>query len=106
MIGGDRAAIACRTELFRSQKNGGAMIRIYADFNNCAEDGRVRLNTMGSLEDIEKHKDLIKEGLRVVLYTPNELDIEAVLCFDGIWYGVPDADTLVYTDDLEEPSVE
>jgi hypothetical protein len=81
------------------------MIRIYADFNNREEDGRVRLNTMGSREDIEKHKDLMREGLRVILYTPKEFDVEAVLCFDEIWCAIPDYDTLVYTDDVEEPSV-
>jgi hypothetical protein len=93
-------------ELFRSHEIGGTMIRIYADFNNTnTEAERVRLNTMGSREDIEKHKDLITEGLRVILYTPKELDVEAVLCFDGGWCAVPDYDTLVYTDDVEEPSV-
>jgi len=43
------------------------MVRVWADFNNRDEQGRVRLNTVGSLKDIEKHHDEIREGTKVIL---------------------------------------
>jgi hypothetical protein len=82
------------------------MIRIYADFNNVAEDGKVELNTVGSLRDIAANSAELREGLRVMLYMTDEFDVEAVLCFDRIWLGVPDYTTLVYTDGLDEPQPE
>ena len=37
-------------------------IRIYADFNNCEENGKVRLNTNGSLNDLLQVKKQIHTG--------------------------------------------
>lgn len=55
------------------------MIRIYADFNNCNEDGRIRLSTVGSLEDIKQYENVLAEGMMVILYTPDELEVCATL---------------------------
>lgn len=46
------------------------MIRIYADFNSQDENGRIRLNTVGSLRDLETYKDIIHASMKVVLYMP------------------------------------
>jgi hypothetical protein len=71
-------------------------IRIHADFNNSTEDDKVRLIVMGSLRDLEQHKNQLCEGL-VVILTDQEIEVEARLQFDsvdGMWLGVPDWSTL------------
>jgi hypothetical protein len=79
------------------------MLRIYADFNNCDEQGRVRLNTVGSLRDIDVLQRDMAPGLRVIVYTPDELEVEADLEFDVIWLGTPDWATIKYLDRSEMP---
>lgn len=72
------------------------MLRIYADFNSCDEDGRVWLNLPGSLRDLSAQENEIVEGARVVLYMTDEFEVEGTLVFDKIWLGVPDWTTLRY----------
>lgn len=72
------------------------MIRIYTDFNSQDERGRVWLDTVGSLKDIEMHRGALSEGMRVVLYVPDEFEVEAVLTFDQAWKGMPDLSTIRY----------
>ena len=57
------------------------MKKIYADFNNCDEDGRVRLNCVGSKSDIEIFKETLRSGMTVILYD-DELQVEAKLLDD------------------------
>ena len=75
------------------------MIRIYADFNECDELGRAVLSIPGSRADIEKFKDQLVPGLRVVLYQSNELEVEGTLEFKRGWLGVPDWTTIKYYED-------
>jgi len=74
------------------------MLRIYADFNSCDEEGRVCLHTVGSLRDIDAHRGELREGLRVLLYVPDEFEVEGTLVFDRIWLAVPDLTTLHHLD--------
>ena len=65
-------------------------IRIYADFNDQDEDGRVLLSVGDSLRDLERAKDCLRPGLQVTLYTdPNDyVEVPGVLLFDNehqIW---------------------
>jgi hypothetical protein len=59
-------------------------VRIYADFNDQDELGRVWLNTGTSLQDIERVRDLIRPGLPVVLYTDENdyVEVDAVLVYN------------------------
>jgi len=68
------------------------MIRIYADFNSKDEQGRVVLNTIGSLRDLEAHKDEIHVGMKVTLYMP-DVEVDGVLVYDRVWLGIPDYTT-------------
>ena len=74
------------------------MIRIYADFNSQDQRERVRLNTSGSLEDIEKYSKQLRSGLAVILYMP-DVEVEGVLEFDGVWLGIPDWSTTRHIED-------
>jgi hypothetical protein len=77
------------------------MIRIYADFNHCDEQGRVLLDTVGSLADISEHEAALAQGMVVLLYMEDEFEVEGTLLFDRVWRAVPDFGTLRY---LEGPS--
>jgi hypothetical protein len=58
-----------------------AMRRIFFDANSRDPDGRYILNP----GETEPWADALHDGLLVVLYTPNELELEAVLKFDHEW---------------------
>jgi len=70
------------------------MIRIYADFNSCDEQGRVRLNTVGSLKDIKQYENVLEDGMRVLLYMKDEFEVSGTLVFEDIWLGIPDFSTI------------
>jgi hypothetical protein len=73
------------------------VIRIYADFNNGeAGSDRVALDCPGSLRDLAQAANDLASGLRIMLYVPDELEVEAVLEFDRIWWARPDGSTISY----------
>jgi hypothetical protein len=72
------------------------MIRIYADFNSTDEQRRVMLNTVGSLNDLEMHRDVVADGMEVIFYVPGDFEVHGTLVFEGIWIGIPDWSTIRY----------
>ena len=73
------------------------MLRIFADFNSCDDQGNVRLNTVGSLRDIAGGASHVAIGQKVILYTPDEFEVVGLLDFDeGIWKAKPDWSTIKY----------
>ena len=69
--------------------------RLYVDFNNRDENGKIRINTVGSLRDIELLKSELRSGVNVTLYD-EELEFQARLERDelfNIWLGVVDWST-------------
>lgn len=79
------------------------MLRIYADFNQLeGEERRVRLRGLGALRDIEKYENMLEDGMEVILYQTNELEVQAKIVFDierNFWVGIPDWNTIVYYDE-------
>lgn len=45
------------------------VLHLYADFHNADEQGRVRLNCAGTMDDLARQQIQLREGLGVVLYT-------------------------------------
>lgn len=80
------------------------MIKIYADENERDEQDRYLLDIPGSLKDIERHRDVIAEGLKVVLDVQHEFEVEATLTFDEFWRAIPDMTTIKYLDPEDEPN--
>ena len=74
------------------------MIRIYADFNHCDDRGRVLLDTVGSVADIKQHGKALVEGMVVLLYMEDELEVQGTLVFDAVWRANPDFSTLRHLD--------
>jgi hypothetical protein len=72
------------------------MLRIYADFNSRDEQGRLTLDTVGSMRDLDAQKNELKDGMIVIFYVPDEFEVEGSLVFDRIWLGIPDLATLRY----------
>lgn len=64
--------------------------RIYADFNNADVAGRLRLNVAGSLADLDRVRDLVEPGSRVIFYS-EDLEVEGSVQHSesegGIWVG-------------------
>lgn len=60
--------------------------RIYADFQNADELGRIRLNNQGTLDDVAKHQIVFHDGMAVTLYSDdvNAAGDEDELEVDGI----------------------
>jgi len=80
------------------------MIRLYADFNHRDEQGRVLLDTVGSLADIKKYEHMLAEDMDVMLHMENEFEVQGKLIFDEVWRAIPDFKTLRYlsTSDTEQ----
>jgi hypothetical protein len=60
---------------------------IYADFNNADEEGRVRLNTEGTVTDLEEHSVSLSAGQRLKI-SDGEMETEGVVEFsddEQIW---------------------
>lgn len=73
------------------------MYRIYFDANAGDEHDRCDLGIPGSLRDIEPLAGKLADGMRVLLYDYDELEVEAVLEFEpkyNRWMARPLWDTL------------
>lgn len=71
------------------------MKRIFADFNNFDTQGRVRLNTNGTKEDLKKLELRLVNGMKLLLYDDG-LQVEAVVEFsneENIWVATIDVIT-------------
>ena len=79
------------------------MIKIYADFNSCDEQGRVWLNTVGSLKDIKRYENVLEEGIQVLLYMMDEFEVYGTLVFEGVWLGIPDFSTIRHYNSDDAP---
>jgi hypothetical protein len=55
--------------------------RIYADFHNADASGRVRLNCIGTIEDLARQRITLREGMVVTLYTD---DLDAIGQLDEV----------------------
>jgi hypothetical protein len=52
--------------------------RIYADFHNADARGRLRLNSVGTIEDLARQQIELREGLPLTLYS-DDLDDQGAL---------------------------
>jgi len=58
------------------------MISIYVDFQDADPEGRARLNTVGSIEDLNRQGVVLKDGLVVRLYD-DEFELQGIVEFSG-----------------------
>jgi len=71
--------------------------RIFFDANDGNDEYGYELKFDQSLEDMKPIAHLLRDGLRVVIYSPGEMEMEATLKFDterNYWLGFPVEGTL------------
>jgi hypothetical protein len=68
----------------------------YADFHNADPRGRVRLNCVGTIEDLAAKGITLREGLKLTL-SDDELEVEGKVHFaedERLWVAVIDRDAI------------
>lgn len=71
-------------------------LKVYADFQNADRQGRVRLNCVGTVEDLAQHQIVLQEGLVLTLYS-EELEAEGRVHYstdERLWVAVIDWDAI------------
>jgi hypothetical protein len=62
--------------------------KIFADFNNADKQGRVRLNTAGSIQDINEIPNGLSVGMQVIIHDQDSLTTTGVIIFseeENMW---------------------
>jgi hypothetical protein len=94
------------------RKRGVGMVKpkIYADFHNADRQGRIRLNCVGTMEDLSQQNVELREGLVLTLYSDDlddkgQLDnllVDGVVSFseeERCWVAVIDWTAIRHTSD-------
>jgi hypothetical protein len=66
--------------------------KVFADFHNADAQGRLRLNCIGTVEDLAQQRIVLHDGLKLVLYS-EDLEVEGVVCYsteENLWVAVID----------------
>jgi hypothetical protein len=67
-------------------------LRVFADFHNADVQGRLRLNCIGTIEDLAQQHIVLRDGLALTLYS-EELEVEGVVQYsmdENLWVAVID----------------
>ena len=70
--------------------------RLFADFHNADAQGRLRLNCIGTLEDLSRQQISFREGQPLVLYS-EDLEVDGVVQYseeERLWVAVIDWDAI------------
>ena len=66
--------------------------KVFADFHNADAKGRLRLNCIGTVEDLAQQQIVLRDGLSLTLYS-EELEVEGVVQYstdENVWVAVID----------------
>ncbi len=88
--------------------------KIYADFHNADSQGRLRLNCVGTAEDLSRQGVVLREGLPLLLYADDldqegrmdELLVEGVAFFapeEHCWVAVIDWSAIRHASNVPHP---
>jgi len=75
--------------------------RIFFDANAASDEGGYFLWFDTSRADLARNRDAVVEGARVIIYMPDEFEMEATLRLDesgGFWCADPVPGTIKYLD--------
>ncbi len=76
--------------------------RIFADFHNADEQGRLRLNCVGTIEDLSRQNIKLQNGKLLTLYS-EELEVDGAVQYseeESLWVAVIDWKLLRQVDDI------
>ena len=66
--------------------------RVFADFHNADAQGRLRLNCIGTVEDLAQQQIVLRDGITLTVYS-EELEVEGVVHYstdENVWVAVID----------------
>ena len=66
--------------------------KVYVDFQNADARGRLRLNCIGTIQDLSRQQVELQEGLKLTLYS-EELEVEGQTHYsteENVWVAVID----------------
>ena len=66
--------------------------KVFADFHNADAQGRLRLNCIGTVEDLAQQQIVLRDGLPLTFYS-EELEVEGVVQYstdEHVWVAVID----------------
>ncbi len=78
------------------------MPRIFADFHNADNQGRLRLNCIGTVEDLARQNIELQDGKLLTLYS-EDLEVEGVVQYsteEQLWVAAIDWNAIKQIDDL------
>jgi hypothetical protein len=79
-----------------------SMSRVFVDFHNADEQGRLRLNCIGTIEDLARQHVELENGQRLTLYG-EDLEVDGVVQFsedEKIWVVAIDWNQIIQVDQL------
>lgn len=77
------------------------MLRVFADFHNADVQGRLRLNCLGTVEDLARQGIKLQDGQFLTLYS-EDLEVEGVVQYsfeENIWVVVIDWNAIKESED-------
>ena len=66
--------------------------KVFADFHNADTRGRLRLNCIGTIEDLAQQQIVLRDGVCITLYS-EELEVEGVVEYstdEHLWVAIID----------------
>ena len=72
------------------------MFKIFADFHNADSQGRLRLNCIGTIEDLARQQILLEDGQLLTLYS-EDLEVDGIAQYskaENVWVAVIDWDAI------------
>ncbi|OCR01245.1 hypothetical protein BCD67_25615 [Oscillatoriales cyanobacterium USR001] len=76
--------------------------RIFADFHNADEQGRLRLNCVGTIEDLSRQNIKLQNGQLLTIYS-EELEVDGVVKYseeESLWVAVIDWQQIRQVEDM------
>ena len=76
--------------------------RIFADFHNADEQGRLRLNCVGTIEDLSRQNIKLKDGQLLTFYD-EELEVDGVVQYseeENLWLAAIDWKQIKQVEDM------
>jgi hypothetical protein len=77
--------------------------RVFADFHNADVHGRLRLNCIGTVEDLARQNIKLQDGQGLTLYS-EDLEVEGVVQYsseENLWVAAIDWDAIRELQDLK-----
>ena len=71
-------------------------LKVYADFHNADRQGRLRLNCIGTVQDLSRYQIKLQEDLVLTLYS-EDLEVEGQVQYsseENLWVAVIDWDAI------------